>query len=179
MPRCSFRKLKGSLGFHFGSFRRLLGCILGALGMPRPPFFHFWVSPGQHFGSLGNLWAIFWPNWWPLGRLGDPNAPPAAQNRIFLNFSLPFWRHFGSILELKIDEKINEKIDANLIRFLMHFGLDFGGILSYFSMKCWWLPAMFRPYESISPASKIEGRGLNWGMILATKMHKKSLKKTD
>jgi len=82
-------------------------------------------------------------------------------------------------LELKIDEKINEKIDANLIRFLMHFGLDFGGILSYFSMKCWWLPAMFRPYESIGPASKIEGLGLNWGMILATKMHKKSFKKTD
>ena len=38
---------------------------------------------------------------------------------------------------------------------------------------------MFRPYESIGPASKIEGLGLNWGMILATKMDKKSLKKTD
>ena len=151
-------ELWGCLGLHFSTF----GCLLGSI-----------------LGALGALWAIFWPNWWPLGRLGDPNAPPAAQNRIFLNFSLPFWRHFGSILELKIDEKINEKIDANLMRFLMHFGLDFGGILSYFSMKCWWLPAMFRPYESIGPASKIEGRGLNWGMILATKLHKKSFKKTD
>ena len=59
----------------------------------------------------------------------------------------------------------------------MLFGLDLGGILRYFSLKCWWLPAMFRPYESIGPASKIEGRGLNWGMILATKMHKKPFKK--
>ena len=148
----------GGIPWYFSTFGCLLSCILGALGA---------------------LWAPFWQNWWPLGRLGGPNALPAAKDRIFLNFALPFWRHFGSFLELKIDEKINEKIDANLIRFLMHFGLDFGGILSYFWMKCWWLPAMFRPYESICPASKIEGLGLNWGMILVTKMHKKSLKKTD
>ena len=83
------------------------------------------------------------------------------------------------MLEVKIDEKISETFDANLIRFWMHFGLDLVGILRCFLMKCWWLRAMFRPYESIGPASKIKGRGLNWGMILATKMHKKSLKKTD
>ena len=54
------------------------------------------------------------------------------------------------------------KNDANLIQFLMHFWFDLGGILSYFSMKCWWLPAMFRPYKSIGPASKIEGLGPCW-----------------
>ena len=65
----------------------------------------------------------------------------------------------------------------NLIGFLMHFGLDLEGNLMYFSMKCWWLRAMFRPYESIGPASKIEGWGLKWGMILAIKMHQKIIQK--
>ena len=76
MPQCSFRELRGSLGFHFCSSGRLLGCILGALGMPWSPFFHFWVSPGQHFwepwgpfglyfGQIGGLW----------GALGIPMPP--------------------------------------------------------------------------------------------------------
>ena len=125
MPQCSFRELRGSLGF-----------IFAVLALFWAAFWEFWGCLGLYFsifgcllgsilGALGALWAPFWLNWLPLGRLGGPNAPPAAQNRIFLNFALPFWRHFGRFLEVKIDAKINENLDVNLLRFWMHFGLDF------------------------------------------------------
>ena len=115
--QCSFWELRGSLGLHFCSSGRLQGCILGIMGIPWSSIFPVLVCPGLYFGSLR---APFWLNWWPLGHLGGPNALPAAQNRIFLNFALPFWRHFGRFLEVKIDENL----DANLMRFWMYFGLD-------------------------------------------------------
>ena len=87
--------------------------------------------------------------------------------------------YFGPFLEIRIDEKMDEKINANLTRFWKQFELDLGSISGYFLMKCWCLCSMLRPYESIGPASKIKGRGLNWGMLLATKMHPKNDQKNQ
>ena len=114
VSRAAFLELWGCLGLHFSTFGCVLGCIFEALGALWAPFWPNWWPLGLHFSTfgcllgcilvaLGVLWAPSRPNWWPLGRLGGSNAPPAAQNLIFLNFPLPFWKHFGPFLEVKID----------------------------------------------------------------------------
>ena len=114
VSRAAFLELRGCLGLHFSSFGCVLCCILEALG-----------ALGLHFGQIGGLWVSIFPLlgvswaafWWPWGffglllgqigglwgALGVPMPPPAAQNLIFLNFPLPFWKHFGSFVEAKID----------------------------------------------------------------------------
>ena len=100
MPQCSFRELRGSLGFHFCSSGCLLGCILGALGMPRPPFFHFWVSPGQHFGSLGGPLGYILAKLVASGAPWGSQCPPSRPKPNFLKFCPPFleafWINFGA-----------------------------------------------------------------------------------
>ena len=94
MPQCSFRELRGSLGFHFCSSGCLLGCILGALGMPRPPFFHFWVSPGQHFGSLGGPLGYILAKLVVSGAPWGSQCPPSRPKPNFLKFCPPFLEAF-------------------------------------------------------------------------------------
>ena len=65
----------GPLGLHFGSSGGRLGTILG---------------------FVGSSWGRFW---------GSGAAAQGAQSQIFPLFSLPFWVYFGSILEVKIDDK--------------------------------------------------------------------------
>ena len=82
-----FWELWGSLGHHFG----VSGPIhFGGLGAPL----------GFIFGALGLLWRLW-------GSLGAPLAAQGAQSQIFPLFSLPCWAHFGSILEVTIDEKFD------------------------------------------------------------------------
>ena len=95
---------------HFGSLSwGLLGSILGARGVAWAPFWGLWAPLGIHFGGLGaplgfifGALGLLWRLW---GSLGAPLAAQGAQSQIFPLFSLPFWGHFGSILEVKIDEK--------------------------------------------------------------------------
>ena len=69
--------------------------ILGSLGTSWDPF---WGALSFIFGALGLLWRLW-------GSLGAPLAAQGAQSQIFPLFSLSFWAHLGSILEVKIDEK--------------------------------------------------------------------------
>ena len=78
----------GSLGHHFGVPGPLSGSILGVWGLPWASFLGLWGSSC----AFGALW-------------GPPLAAQGGQSQIFRLFSLPFWTHFGSILEVKIDEK--------------------------------------------------------------------------
>ena len=93
----------------FGSLSWILGFILGARGVAWAPFWGLWAPLGVDFGGLGLPWAPFLELWDSSGAFGAPWGPPlaaqGAQSQIFLLFSLPFWVHFGSILEVKIDEK--------------------------------------------------------------------------
>ena len=105
----TFRALVlGPLGLHFGGSEGRFGTILGSLGTSWDPF----------RGSGGSLGLHFWDSGVPLARLGlwdssgafgapwgPPLAAQGAQSQIIPLFSLPFWAHFGSILEVKIDEK--------------------------------------------------------------------------
>ena len=90
--------LGGLLGFILGARGGRLGTILGS------------VAPlGVDFGGLGLPWAPFLGLWDSSGAFGAPWGPPlaaqGAQSQIFPLFSLPFWAHFGSILQVKINEK--------------------------------------------------------------------------
>ena len=87
----------------------LLGSILGARGVAWSPFsglwallgsiLGFWEAPlNSMFGALGLLWCLW-------GSLRAPLAAQGGQNEIFLLFSSPFWGHFGTMLEVKNDEK--------------------------------------------------------------------------
>ena len=95
---------------HFGSLSwGLLGSILGARRVPWAPFWGLWAPLGIHFGGLGaplgfifGALGLLWRLW---GSLGAPLAAQGAQSQIFPLFSLSCWAHFGSILEVKIDEK--------------------------------------------------------------------------
>ena len=71
MPQCSFRELRGSLGFHFCSPGRLLGCIFPLLGVSWAAFWEPWGPFGLHFGQIGGLW----------GALGVPmpSQPPKTE----------------------------------------------------------------------------------------------------
>ena len=96
MPRCSFRgRLRGSLGFHFCSSGRLLGCILGALGIPWSQFFQFWVSLGLHFGSLGGplgyILAKLVTSGAPWGSQCPPDRPKPNFPKFFPHFFDAFW----------------------------------------------------------------------------------------
>ena len=86
------------LGLNFGCLGGVLGIILEALGVPWATFWRSGAPLGFIFGALGLLWRLW-------GFLGAPLAAQGAQSQIFPLFSLPFWAHFGSILEVKIDEK--------------------------------------------------------------------------
>ena len=97
VSRVAFLKLWGCLGLHFSTFGCVLGCIFEALGALWAPFWPNWWPRDLHFSNLGCLlgcilvalgvlWGPSRPNWWPLGRIGGSNAPPAAQNPIFLIF---------------------------------------------------------------------------------------------
>ena len=97
----TFRELVlGPLGLHFGSSEGRLGIILGCLGTSWDPF---WRSGGSlALGSIFEALGLLWRLW---GTLEAPLAAQGAQSQIFPLFSLPFWAHFGSILEVKIDGK--------------------------------------------------------------------------
>ena len=92
--RTFWEPVLGHLGLHGGR----LGAILGSLGRSWDPSWGSGGSVGVNFGALGVLWRLW-------GSLGAPLAAQGAQSQIFQLFSLPFWAHFGSILEVKIDEK--------------------------------------------------------------------------
>ena len=87
----------------------LLGFILGAWGFAWAPFWGLGAPLGVDFGGLGLPWAQFLGLWDSSGAFGAPWGAPlaaqGAQSQIFPLFSLPFWPHFGSILEVTIDEK--------------------------------------------------------------------------
>ena len=78
----------GSLGHLFGRSGGVLESIFEALGVPCAPFLELWA-----------------PNGWLWGSSEAPLAAQGAQSEIFPIFSLPFWAHFGSILEVNIDKK--------------------------------------------------------------------------
>ena len=87
----------------------LSGSILGARRVAWAPFWRLWVPLGIHFGGLGaplgfifGALGLLWRIW---GSLGAPLAAQGAQSQIFPLFSLSFWAHVGSILEVKIDKK--------------------------------------------------------------------------
>ena len=100
---------KGPPGLHFESSGGRLGTILVSLGVAWAPFWRFWAPPGIHFGGPGGPLGFILGALGLLGRLwgslGAPLAAEEAQSQIFPLFSLPFWGHFGSILEVKIDKK--------------------------------------------------------------------------
>ena len=95
---------------HFGSQSwGILGSILRARGVAWAPFWGLWAALGIHIGGLGaplgfifGALGILWRLW---GSLGAPLADQGAQSQIFPLFSLPFWAHFSSILEVQIDKK--------------------------------------------------------------------------
>ena len=87
----------GSLGFHFCSSGCLLGCILGALGMPWSQFFHFWVSHGLHFGSLGGPLGSILAKLVASGAPWGSQCPPSRPKPNFLKFCPPFWEAFWMI----------------------------------------------------------------------------------
>ena len=80
-------------------------------GVAWAPFWGLWAPLGVDFGGLVLPWASFLGFWDSSGAVeapwGLPLAAQGAQSQIFPLFSLPFWAHFGSILQVKIDEKSN------------------------------------------------------------------------
>ena len=72
-----------------------LDIILESLGSSWQPFWRSGGSPGLHFWGSGAS----------LGSWGPPLAAQGGQSQIFPLFWTPFWGHFGSILEVKSDEK--------------------------------------------------------------------------
>ena len=95
----TFRELVlGPLGLHFGSSEGRLGTILGSLGTSWDPFRGSGGSLGLHFWGSGVPLA-------PLGLFGGPLGRPRCPKPNFLTFSPLILGSFGSMLEVKIDEK--------------------------------------------------------------------------
>ena len=117
---------------------------MGALGVAWVPFWVLWGSFGLHFGGSGDPWAAFWRLWGTRGclwgSLGAPLAAQGAQSQIFPIFSLPFWGHFGSMLEVKTDPKSDTIVDC----FFDGFSMDFGWILEVILEICWSCVGTFR-----------------------------------
>ena len=101
------------------------GVILGDWGASQAPFWVLWESLGYLFGCFGGRLGSILGLCGPLGSilealgdrgclwgsLGAPLAAQGAQSQIFPIFSLPFWDHFGSILEVKTDPKSDTIFD--------------------------------------------------------------------
>ena len=83
--------LGGSLGHHFGVFGLLLAAILEVWGLP---------------------WASFLGLWGSSGLLGAPLGRPRWPKPDFPIFLMPFWDHFGLILEVKTDEHFDLIFDG-------------------------------------------------------------------
>ena len=78
-----------------------LGIILGSLGSSWQPFWRSGGSPGLHFWGSGAL----------LGAWAPPLAAQGGQSQIFPLFCIPFWNHFGHILEVETDENSDQIFD--------------------------------------------------------------------
>ena len=108
------------------------GCSGGGLGT----FLGVWGVFGSILGALGVLWAQFWVFWgsngWLWGSLGPPLAAQGAQSEIYLIFTLPFGRHFWSILEVKNDQKSDVFFDGFVTGVFVVLGWVLGPVLTIF-----------------------------------------------
>ena len=102
-------------GLRFGRPWGALVSILSGLEVAWAPFWGLWGLLGSILGAPGVPWAPFWELWGSRGKfggsLGAPLAAQGAQSQIVPLFSLPFWSHFGSILEAKTDQKSDAIFD--------------------------------------------------------------------
>ena len=82
-----------------------LGSILAKLVASGSPFFHFWVSPGLHFGGLGGSLGSFSAKLVASGAPWGFQCPPSRPKPNFLKFPPPFleafWTFFGGKDRLK------------------------------------------------------------------------------
>ena len=105
----------GSLGHLFGRSGGVLESIFEALGVPCAPFLELWAPSG-----------------WLWGSAKAPLAAQGAQSEIFPIFSLPFWGHFRSILEVKNVQKSDAFFDGFVSGVFVVLGWILGPVLRIF-----------------------------------------------